>query len=34
MPSNKALQTDKGKLACLLPSQKPRQLAFSADLGR
>jgi hypothetical protein len=31
---NKALQTDKGKLSCLLRSQKPRQLAFAAELGR
>ena len=31
---NKALQTDKGKLSCLLHSQKPRQLAFAAELGR
>lgn len=34
MPSNKALQTDKVKLSCLLHSQKPRQLAFAAELGR
>jgi hypothetical protein len=34
MPSNKALQTDKDKLSCLLHSQKPRQLAFAAELGR
>jgi hypothetical protein len=34
MPSNKALQTDKGQLSCLLHSQKPRQLAFAAELGR
>ena len=33
-PPNKALQTDKGKLSCLLHSQKPRQLAFAAELGR
>jgi hypothetical protein len=25
---------DKGKLSCLLHSQKPRQLAFAAELGR
>jgi len=31
---NKALQTDKGKLSCLLHAQKPRQLAFAAELGR
>jgi hypothetical protein len=31
---NKALQTDKGNLSCLLHSQKPRQLAFAAELGR
>jgi hypothetical protein len=28
MPPNKALQTDKGKLSCLLHSQKPRQLGI------
>ncbi len=28
------LQTDKDKLPCLLHSQKPRQLAFAAELGR
>jgi hypothetical protein len=33
-PYNKALQTDKDKLSCLLHSQKPRQLAFAAELGR
>jgi hypothetical protein len=33
MPSNKALQTDKDKLSCLSQSQKPRQLAFAAELG-
>jgi hypothetical protein len=32
-PSNKALQTDKGKLSCLLPTQKTRQFAFAAELG-
>jgi hypothetical protein len=32
--SNKALQPDKGKLSCLLHTQKPRQLAFAAELGR
>jgi len=31
---NEALQTDKGKLSCLLHSQDPRQLAFAAELGR
>src|SRR5690606_22626893 len=31
---NKALQTDKGKLSCLLHAQKPRQLAFAAELNR
>jgi hypothetical protein len=31
---NKALQTDKDNLSCLLHSQKPRQLAFAAELGR
>jgi hypothetical protein len=34
VPSNKALQTDKGKLSRLLHPQKPRQLAFAAELGR
>ena len=34
MQPNKALQPDKGKLSCLLHSQKPRQLAFAAELGR
>jgi hypothetical protein len=34
MPPNKALQTDKGNLSCRLHSQKPRQLAFAAELGR
>lgn len=33
MPSNKALQAEKDKLSCLLPSQKPRQLPFAAELG-
>jgi hypothetical protein len=33
-PPNKALQTDKGNLSCLLRSQKSRQLAFAAELGR
>ena len=33
-PPNKALQADKGKLSWLLHSQKPRQPAFAADLGR
>ena len=31
---NKALQTDKVKLSRLLHTQKPRQLAFAAELGR
>ena len=30
---HKALQTSKGKLSCLLHSQKPRRLAFAAELG-
>jgi hypothetical protein len=34
LPPNKALQPDKGKLSYLLHSQKPRQLAFAAELGR
>lgn len=34
MPSNNALQTDKGEQSCLLHSQKPRQPAFAAELGR
>ena len=34
MPSNTALQTDKVRLSCLLHSQKSRQLAFAAELGR
>jgi hypothetical protein len=34
MTPNKALQTDKDKLSCLFHSQKPRQLAFAAELGR
>ena len=34
MRPNKALQTDKDKLSCLLHSQKPRQLTFAAELGR
>jgi hypothetical protein len=33
-PPNKALQTDKVKLSRLLQSQKPRQLAFAAELDR
>jgi hypothetical protein len=33
VPANKALQMDK-ELSCLLHSQKPRQLAFAAELGR
>lgn len=33
MPSNKALQTDKGKLSRLSHSQESRQLAFAAELG-
>jgi hypothetical protein len=31
---NKALQTDKDNLSCLLHSQKPRQLVFAAELSR
>lgn len=31
---NKALQTDKANMSCLLHAQKPRQLAFAAELGR
>ena len=31
---NKALQTYKGKLSSFLHSQKARQLAFAAELGR
>jgi hypothetical protein len=31
---NTALQTDKDKLSCISHSQKPRQLAFAAELGR
>ncbi len=34
MTPNKALQTDKGNLSCLLHSPKPHQLAFAAELGR
>ena len=34
MLSNTALQTDKDRLSCLLHSQKPRQIAFAAELGR
>jgi hypothetical protein len=34
MMPNKALQTDKDKLSRPLDSQKPRQLAFAAELGR
>ena len=34
MRPNTALQSDKGKLSCLLHSQKSRQLAFAAELGR
>jgi hypothetical protein len=33
-PPNKTLQTGKGKQSRLLHSQKPRQLAFAAELGR
>jgi hypothetical protein len=33
-PSNKTLQTDKDNLSRLLHSQKPRQVAFTAELGR
>jgi hypothetical protein len=29
-----ALQPDKVDLSCLLPTQKPRQLAFAAELNR
>ena len=32
LTSNTALQSDKGKLSCLLHPQKPRQLAFAAEL--
>ncbi len=31
---NKALQSDKVNLSCLLLSQKARQLAFAAELDR
>lgn len=31
---DQALQTAKGKLSRLLHSQKPRELAFAAELGR
>lgn len=31
---NKALQTNKGNLSCLLPAQKPRQLTVAAKLAR
>ena len=34
MPPNTALQPDNGKLSCLLRSERPRQLAFIAELGR
>lgn len=34
MPSNTAMRADNGKLSCLLHSQKSRQLAFAAELGR
>jgi hypothetical protein len=34
MPANKSLQTDKGKLSRSLRPQKPRQLAFAAELNR
>jgi hypothetical protein len=34
MTPNKALQAGKAKLSCLFHSQKPRQLAFAAELGR
>jgi hypothetical protein len=33
MLPNKALQTDKGNLSCLLHSQRPRQPAFATELG-
>jgi hypothetical protein len=32
--SNKSLQADKGKLTCPLLAQRPRQLAFAAELVR
>jgi hypothetical protein len=32
--SNKALQSDKVNLSCLLLSQKSRQFAFAAELNR
>jgi hypothetical protein len=34
MPSNNALQSEKVNLSCLLLTQKPRQLAFAAELER
>jgi hypothetical protein len=34
MTPNIALQSDKVNLSCLLLSQKPRQLAFAAELDR
>ncbi len=34
MTYNKTLQTDKVNQSRLLYSQKPRQLAFAAELGR
>jgi len=34
MTPNEALQTDRVKLSRLLHSQKPRQPAFVAELGR
>jgi hypothetical protein len=33
-PYDKALQTDKVNLSCLLYPHKPRQLALAAELGR
>lgn len=32
VPSDTALQTDKGKLSCLSHSEKPRQLALPLSL--
>lgn len=34
MTPNKALQSGKANLSCLSLSQKPRQLAFAAELER
>ena len=33
-PPNTALQTDNNNLSCLLHSQKSRQFAVAAELGR